>query len=475
MRGPGGRARTDVRARRRPHARASPRHELSPDVVAKDAGRYRAEGLLFHMPGRWQLSSRSRARAGGTGWRATSCSSDAVSGVAAALAGSSGAHGAALAAIALRALDFDRRGRRIIRHGPWPPAGDARSEQPPSRATCAPIALGQRLFFDARLSVNGAVACATCHVPARGWTDGRPRAVGLAAVDRNTPTVLDVAPHRWFSLGRTRRQPVGAEHQADPRSARDGRSAPRTSPRSCAAIPPSRCLYGRRSAPRRAGRRRAGACRRGQGARRVPGDGALGPHAVRRLSRRARARATGRRPRAIRCRAAGRRSLRGQGRCNVCHVGPALHERRVPRRRRAVPRRPGTRGRGPPRGIKQLRADRFNLLGPYSDDRSGAAAVKTRHVELRTANFGQFKTPSLRNVGAHRALHARRPLRDAARRRAPLLRARHGADPHARRAALRPLRLTEPEIGDLIAFLEALTDSSPAPGLPAIPGSICLP
>jgi len=40
---------------------------------------------------------------------------------------------------------------------------------------------------------------------------------------------------------------------------------------------------------------------------------------------------------------------------------------------------------------------------------------------------------------------------------------------------LRPLNLTEPDIGDLVAFLESLTGSSPAPALPAIPGSICSP
>ena len=52
------------------------------------------------------------------------------------------------------------------------------------------VALGQRLFFEPRLSSNGAIACATCHVPERAWTDGRPRAMGLDRLDRNTPTVL---------------------------------------------------------------------------------------------------------------------------------------------------------------------------------------------------------------------------------------------------------------------------------------------
>jgi cytochrome c peroxidase len=55
------------------------------------------------------------------------------------------------------------------------------------------IALGQKLFFDGRLSADGTVACATCHDPARAFTDGRPTAVGIhgRTGQRNAPTVLN--------------------------------------------------------------------------------------------------------------------------------------------------------------------------------------------------------------------------------------------------------------------------------------------
>ena len=43
-------------ARRRQHARAQARHELPHQVVRSRDGTYRAEGLLFHMPGRWDLT-----------------------------------------------------------------------------------------------------------------------------------------------------------------------------------------------------------------------------------------------------------------------------------------------------------------------------------------------------------------------------------------------------------------------------------
>src|SRR5216683_7839389 len=50
---------------------------------------------------------------------------------------------------------------------------------PPSSRMPARAALGQKLFFDARLSANGTVACATCHNPARAFTDGRPTSIGI--------------------------------------------------------------------------------------------------------------------------------------------------------------------------------------------------------------------------------------------------------------------------------------------------------
>ena len=40
------------------------------------------------------------------------------------------------------------------------------------------VALGRRLFFDPRLSGNGTQSCASCHQPARAFTDGRAHAVG---------------------------------------------------------------------------------------------------------------------------------------------------------------------------------------------------------------------------------------------------------------------------------------------------------
>jgi cytochrome c peroxidase len=64
-----------------------------------------------------------------------------------------------------------------------PPAGNAA------------VALGERLFFDRRLSLNRTISCAMCHVPAQGFTVNQlATAVGIEGrtVKRNAPTLLNV-------------------------------------------------------------------------------------------------------------------------------------------------------------------------------------------------------------------------------------------------------------------------------------------
>jgi cytochrome c peroxidase len=55
------------------------------------------------------------------------------------------------------------------------------------------VALGEKLFFDGRLSADGTVACASCHDPERAFTDGRPTSVGIRGQvgQRNAPTILN--------------------------------------------------------------------------------------------------------------------------------------------------------------------------------------------------------------------------------------------------------------------------------------------
>lgn len=57
------------------------------------------------------------------------------------------------------------------------------------------VALGRRLYFEARLSRDGTVSCATCHDVTRGFTDQRKVSEGIKNQlgQRNSPTVLNAA------------------------------------------------------------------------------------------------------------------------------------------------------------------------------------------------------------------------------------------------------------------------------------------
>lgn len=75
--------------------------------------------------------------------------------------------------------------------------GGTRTSLPPHRDGFTPlqIDLGRYLFFDPVLSGDGTLSCASCHDPARGLSDGRPRSTGIHGADagRAAPTLWNVA------------------------------------------------------------------------------------------------------------------------------------------------------------------------------------------------------------------------------------------------------------------------------------------
>jgi cytochrome c peroxidase len=289
--------------------------------------------------------------------------------------------------------------------------------------------------------------------------------VGLAALDRNAPSVVNAAQLRWFSWdgGADSLWAQALRALLDPREM--GTSAPLVA-KVVRADRGLECRY----------RAAFGGVPAGDERLLVDAAKAIAAFVATRTSGRTPfdefrdALARGDRTAAARYPLAAQRGLQlfvGKGSCSVCHFGAGFtnsefHEIGVPFMLAPGRVDPGRHG-----GIKRLVADPYNLLGKYNDDPSRASATKTRHVELQHANFGQFKTPGLRDVARTAPyLHNGRlaTLRDVVRHYSELDLERlhtHGEQ------LLRPLKLSEQETDDLVAFLDSLTD----PGATAAPAA----
>ncbi len=109
-----------------------------------------------------------------------------------------------------------RRGEAIdlLRHARTPRPGYAALPEPADNPlTAQKVALGRKLFFDRRISLNETISCAMCHIPEQGYSNNElATSIGFEGrtVRRNAPTLFDVAyRERLFHDGRERR----LEHQ----------------------------------------------------------------------------------------------------------------------------------------------------------------------------------------------------------------------------------------------------------------------
>ena len=176
-------------------------------------------------------------------------------------------------------------------------------------------------------------------------------------------------------LGRRRRQPVVPEPAADPGRARaGGDAAPRRELlRNDEQLS---CRYRKAfGAPPSPTDDEAVFVDVGKVAGRVPGDARQRTHAVRPVPRRAGPRGVAVCTALFRARAARAQDLHRQGRVHGCHSGPNFTNGEFFNTglsrfdaARASPIPGATRGSG------RLRESRFNLLGPYNDDPTGASA-----------------------------------------------------------------------------------------------------
>ena len=357
-------------------------------------------------------------------------------------------------------LDFDASERAAIaRHGPWPPppvqdAGNALSGRPEA------IVLGQLLFFDPRLSPSGRISCASCHVPALAFADGRARSVGLQAVERNAPSLWNAVHERW----------QGWDGAADSLWSQSIR----------ALLDPREMASGAGHLRDLVAADRELACRLRRTSGREPAQDdadtlmvnlakALGAFVATLVSPRTPfdefrdALLQGDSAAAARYPLDAQRGLRlfiGRGQCVLCHGGPRWSNGEFADTGLPFFSRPGVVDPGRYGGIEQLKASPYNRLSRWAD---AADATATRHVSLQPRNFGEFKVPSLRHVAltapymhdGHKAT-----LTEVLRHYSELDEERLHADGEQ---ILRPLKLSDSELSDLRAFLRSLT---PVGGLP---------
>lgn len=290
--------------------------------------------------------------------------------------------------------------------------------------------LGRMLFFDPVLSENDDIACATCHHPDRGFSDGRPTAVGMTGVDlpRNAPTLWNVAyVQSLFWDGRTN----SLEDQAlVPLTHADemGVGDPATMAAQLAAIPEYVALFDAAF---------------GGGAAAVTPDNVA------------------------RALAAFQRTLISNDSPFDRYAAGDFDALTSQQRRGLALFRSGALRCFECHGAPTFASDTFRVVGVESDD-PGRAAVADDGV------FGAFKVPTLRNIvlsapymhdGSMPTLNEVLDFYEAGGGRA------HGFEKVD--VFVNPFELSEQERADLVAFLFALTDESRKPAIPeAVPSGL---
>ncbi len=359
---------------------------------------------------------------------------------------------------AARVTFTDSEIQTILSHGPWP----ARAPNDPSNRVSGKwnaIDLGTRLFFDQRLSASGEIACARCHVPEFNWTDNLRRGSGVAEVDRNTPTLMNLVAQRWF----------GWDGAADSLWAQSLR--PIVDKRELASTPRHVAQLVRED--------RDLSCRyrRTFGVAPSPTDDEAvfvdvgkvlaafvetlvsGPTPFDRFREDL---ANGKPPATWNYSEPAQRGLKifiASG-CTSCHAGPNFTTGEFFSTGLSKTAPAGKPDPGRVAGVRIALQSRFNLLGPYNDDKTGASAAHTRQASLETSSFGEFKVPSLRNL-ILTAPYGRDGGSDTL---AAVVRHYSALDPLRLRAKDglpgKPLNLTAQQQTDLLIFLESLSTFS---------------
>jgi cytochrome c peroxidase len=377
------------------------------------------------------------------------------------------------------------------------PLGDPPAD--PSNALADDVSaaqLGQRLFFESRLS-GGGVSCATCHVPHHGFTDGKPLSEGVGHGRRHTPSLWNVAYNRWFfwdgradSLWSQALSPLESDTEmagdrlmaahllvGDPglNSAYASVFGPMPDVSDLRRFPAAgHPVHGSPGDPRSVAWSGMQPEDRASVDRVFANVGkAIEAYQRRLISRRA---AFDRFAEALRAgqdspalSASARRGLKlfiGRGQCRVCHGGAnftdgEFHNTGLPALDTA-----GRLDAGRNEGIALLLASPWNALGPFGDNRSEGAGELLKYLRRTPETWGQFKTPSLRNVALTAPyMHQGQLATLQAVVTFYSTKAGTGDSRSNGEKILKPLHLSPTEMEDLIAFLQSLTDDGIDPKL----------
>ncbi|HWV56103.1 MAG TPA: cytochrome c peroxidase [Longimicrobiales bacterium] len=286
----------------------------------------------------------------------------------------------------------------------------------------AAVAFGHRLFFDTRLSSNGQVSCASCHLPGRDFQDGKPRGTGVGTTDRRTMPIAGTAYSPWQfwdgrkdsqwaqALGplespvehggdRTQYAHVIAEHYRGEYEAIFG-PLPDLSgfPRHAGPVPdPTAREAWERMTPEKREAVNQVFANIGKAIAAYERRIQFGPT---RFDSYAEALVrNGRAPEGVLSRdeEAGLRLFVGKANCTNCHNGPLLTNNDF--HNIGVPIAPGLApDRGRTLGAPQVLSDEFNCRSRYSDARPEECSALEFMVAEGDALEGAFKTPSLRGV-----------------------------------------------------------------------------
>ncbi|HEX6705582.1 MAG TPA: cytochrome c peroxidase [Albitalea sp.] len=363
----------------------------------------------------------------------------------------------------------------------------------------AAVDLGRRLFFDTRLGRDQAVACASCHDPARQFQDGRPVGQGVGTGTRRAMPLAGAAYSPWLfwdgrkdSLWSQALGPLedSAEHGGNRlrfahlianHYAKDYERVFGPLP-ALGHLPPDAGPKG--SDPEKAAWRALDEATREKVSRVFANMGkAIAAyekglrHHESRMDRYVEsvvgARAAGANPldaQEVR----GLRLFIGKGQCIDCHNGPLLtdqhfHNTGVP------PRDPSRPDRGRAAALAQVAQDEFNCLGRFSDAKPEQCGELRFMVAQDESLEGAFKTPGLRDVALRPPyMHAGQiaSLEDVLRHyaQAPHAAVGHSELSHAHgeasRAGRKPIQLSEAEQRDVVAFLKTLSGTPPVKAAP---------